>query len=118
MEDYMEKPCKHCPFRNDVTPFLHPDRAEQLAYSTQNPYNSFACHKTTVSDEEFGGDGSRMVAVETSKECAGFLTLRAQNDDSGLPEGFKPSWDIVYTDPYEMADAYETEWNKQRKKKK
>lgn len=107
--DYMEKPCKHCPFRHDVKPFLHPDRAEQLAYSTQNPYNSFPCHKTTEADEE--NDSGEMLIVETTKECAGFLTLMANNDDSGLPEGFKPAWEMCYTDPYEMAEAYDIAWN-------
>lgn len=116
MTNFMKQPCKHCPFRRDVTPFLHPDRATELAYATQNKYNSFSCHKTTVSDEEFGGDGDEMVVTEDSKECAGFLTLRAQDDDSNLPEGFEPSWDLCYLDPHEMSDAYEEEWNKKRKK--
>lgn len=73
---FMKKSCDHCPFRRDVKPFLHPERGEELAYHAQNPYNSFPCHKTTVNDEEFGGDGSEMVAVETSKECAGFMALQ------------------------------------------
>ena len=99
-EDYMAKPCKHCPFRNDVTPFLTPSRGEELAYATQNPCNSFLCHKTIDHDDE-----GEPVSVETSKECAGFLTLMAQGGED-VPDGFEPSWDIVYTDPYEMAEAY------------
>lgn len=64
----MKAPCKHCPFRSDVKPYLTPHRREELAYAAQNPYNSFPCHKTTVSDEEFGGEGEGMVATEESKE--------------------------------------------------
>ena len=116
-EYFMKQPCKHCPFRNDVKPFLHPERAEEIAYSTQNPYNSFPCHKTTVSDEEFGGDGSECVAIETTKECAGFLTMRAQLGED-TPEGFEPSYEICYIDPYEMIEAYEIEWNKTHKQKR
>ena len=106
---FCKKPCKHCPFRQDVTPFLHPDRAAEIAYAAENPYSSFACHKTTVSDDE--SDDGEMLVVETSLECAGFLTLRAQAGED-VPEGFEPSYDICYTDPYEMVEAYEAEWEK------
>ena len=99
----MKKPCKHCPFRNDVEPFLTAERGEELAYSTTNPYNTFPCHKTLEDDDE-SEDGELMI-TESSKECAGFLTLKAQGGDE-MPDGFEPSWDVVYTDPYEMADAY------------
>lgn len=114
MEDFMKVPCKHCPFRSDVKPFLHPERAEQLAYSAENPYNSFPCHKTTEYDED-SEDGD-MYITEDSKECAGFLTLRAQCGED-VPEGFEPSYEIVYTDPYAMADAYLIEWEKETNSK-
>ena len=116
MSAYMKEPCKDCPFRTDVTPFLHPDRAAEISYASQNPYADFFCHKTTVSDEYFGGDGSERVIVNTSKECAGFLTLRVQAGGK-VPEGFTPAWEICYTDHYEMCDAYEIEWNKHHKQK-
>ena len=45
---------KHCPYRNDVTPFLTAERGAELAYLTQNPYNSFTCHKTLEEDDESG----------------------------------------------------------------
>lgn len=114
MCDYMKQPCKHCPFRNDVTPYLHPDRAAEIAYAAQNPYNSFSCHKTTEYDDE--GDSGEMLVTENSKECAGFLTLRAQGGND-VPEGFEPAWELCYTDEYEMIDAYEQEWDKRNFKK-
>jgi len=105
---YMKKPCEHCPFRRDVKPFLTPSRGEELAYHAQNPYTSFPCHKTTVSDEEVGGEGDEMVKTENSKECAGFLTLQASEcGEKYMPEGFKPSYDIVYGESFEMAQEYE-----------
>lgn len=104
MSYYMKKPCEHCPYRNDVRPFLHPSRGEELAFHAQNPYNSFPCHKTTESDEE--SEEGEMLVTEKSKECAGFMTLQCQNGMKA-PEGFEPAWEIVYTDSYEMADAYE-----------
>lgn len=108
MSDFMKKPCAHCPYRNDVRPFLTPERGEELAYHAQNPYNSFPCHKTTEYnedyDDEYGEDD--MLVTENSKECAGFLTLKCQ-EGMDAPEGFEPAWDIVYMDVYEMMDAYD-----------
>jgi len=99
---YIKKPCQHCPFRHDVTPFLTPERGEELAFAAQNPYESFPCHKTTDSDD----DGT--FCTEATKECAGFLTLRAcELGEDHMPEGFKPSYDVVYSESYDMADAYE-----------
>lgn len=105
----MKIPCKNCPFRKDVKPYLHPKRAEEIAYATQNPYQSFACHKTTVPSED---DGNEMLATDDSKECAGFLTLRAQ-DGEYIPEGFEPAYEMCYTDVWKMVEAYEIQWNKQ-----
>ena len=102
---YMKQPCQHCPFRHDVKPFLTSERGIELAYHAQNPYNSFACHKTTVSDEEFGGEGEEMVCTEESKECAGFLTLQI-NEGADCPEGFIPS-DKAYGCTDDMIFAYE-----------
>ncbi len=106
----MKTPCKHCPFRNDVKPFLHPDRAYDIASNAESRYGTFPCHKTTVSDEE-SEDGEMMV-VETSKECAGHLTLKAQAGER-YPKGFVPAWEICYTDSTEMYQAYLEEWEKQ-----
>lgn len=112
MSDFRKKPCKHCPFRSDVKPYLHPERAEEIAYASQNPYNSFSCHETTEPDEE--SDSGEMLVTERSKECAGFLTLRAQ-EGLDVPDGFEPSWEICYLDPYDMFQAYEEEWEKNKK---
>ena len=112
METFVKKPCKNCPFRNDVTPYLHPERAEKLAYAAQNPYNDFSCHKTT----EYAEDLEDMVVGERTLTCAGFLTLMAQiGEYEYIPEGFEPSYDICYIDEYDMIQAYEQEWEKRNK---
>lgn len=104
--DFIKKPCQHCPYRVDVKPFLHPDRGGELAFLPQNKYNEFFCHKTTEYDEE--SDSGEMLVVQSSKVCAGFLSLMAHElgktpyDD----QGFEPS-DLVYGESYQMADAYE-----------
>jgi hypothetical protein len=109
MSGFMKKPCEHCPYREDVKPFLTPARGEELAYIAHNPYNTFHCHKTTESEDD--GEGGRM-AVNTSQVCAGFLSLQ-HNENGETPydeDGFEPS-DLVYCDSFEMAQAYEEEWD-------
>ena len=106
-DDYfMKKPCKHCPYRRDVKPFLTPARGEELACLTTNQYNSFYCHKTTESDDE--SDEGEMMVVNSSKLCAGFLTMQIEaNGDEYCPDGFEPSHGLVYNDEFEMMQAYE-----------
>lgn len=105
-EYYMKEPCKHCPYRHDVTPFLTSERGEELAYHAQNPYNSFTCHKTMehgeYDDEE---TGCEMVQTDHSKECAGFITLQI-NEGMDCPEGFTSS-DKAYGCADDMIYAYE-----------
>lgn len=101
---YMREPCKHCPFRRDVKPFLHPERGTELAYHAGNPYNTFPCHKTTESDEE----SDYSYRTSKSLECAGFMALQHNETGCQLPDGFISS-DKVYGDSWEMIDSYENQ---------
>jgi hypothetical protein len=105
MSDFVKVPCKHCPFRKDVKPFLHPERAEEFVYAAHNPFNTFTCHKTLDHDE----DGNHVVSQE-SKECAGFLTMKAV---FGIPppDGFTPAFTECYEDELDMITAYTEQWN-------
>ena len=108
MSDYVKKPCKHCPFRRDVKPFLHPERAEEIAYSACNPYSEFPCHKTLDYDD---GEGRR---TGVTKTCAGFFAM--QINEAGIEEPAGYVWpDNVYSDAFEMTQAYEEEWNSRRR---
>lgn len=111
MSEFVKKPCKNCPFRNDIVPYLHPERAAGIAYSSLNPYSDFTCHSTIEYDGDEDEQGRPTGDFSGSKTCAGFLTMRAQ-DGEDIPDGFEPSWYICYVDPYEMIDAYDEEWNK------
>lgn len=103
MSDYfMKEPCKHCPYRRDVKPFVTQERFEELAHHAQNPYNSFTCHKTLESDE----DGEGLIVTEKSLECAGFMTLQLAESGRKPPAGFTPS-DKAYNDTWEMIEAGE-----------
>lgn len=113
MSGFMKRPCKHCPFRSDVRPFLHPERAEEIAYSASNRYSDFPCHKTTEYDDDLGD----MVETNDSRTCAGFLAMQINEAGIDTPSDFK--WpDNVYSDAYEMVDAYETEWRKSHRRKR
>lgn len=104
MSDFIKKPCKNCPYRKDVKPFLTPIRGEELAYLAQNPYSTFTCHKTLEHDDEGNAFGSEQ------KICAGFLSLQS-NELGGTyydDNGFQAS-DNVYSDSCEMIDAYSEE---------
>lgn len=75
---------------------------------TQNPYNSFPCHKTAeiTEDDEFGYGGD-YVHGDKSKECAGFLSMQInENGDRYKPKGFSVS-DLAYEDAWEMISRYE-----------
>lgn len=97
MEGVMNQPCKDCPYKRGVF-FLRTERAEELAYHAQNPYNTFTCHKTLDCDDDYR-------VTNKSLECAGFLTLQI-NEGAHCPKGFIPSED-VYGDIYEMIEIYE-----------
>ncbi len=62
-----------CPFRNDLTPYLTPGRAREIATTEL----AFACHETLdySQDDEQGG-----LITKKSMHCAGFLIMREKMD--------------------------------------
>lgn len=64
----MTQPCKACPYRKDVVPYLTPERGLQLAMMTRHRGPGFICHESVKS---LGGKGPR-------RTCIGFAMLRAQ----------------------------------------
>lgn len=105
---FMKKPCLNCPFRRDVTPFLHPVRADEISSMSWNRYNEFPCHKTVDYDDSDDGEG---IQTSESKACAGFLAMQISESGMRCPDGFEVP-DNVYSDPLEMTDAYTEEWDK------
>lgn len=103
-EWFMKSPCKMCHYRRDVDFKFREERVVEFANITCNPYNSFPCHKTAdlLEDDEDGSAG--YVHGETSKECAGFLTMQV-NAGKRCPEGFEPS-ELAYEDYWEMIERY------------
>lgn len=104
-------PCKHCPFRTDVTPFLRAARAEGICDHITDRDGSFACHKTTRHDDE--GE-----AISSSKEqhCAGALIMleKMKMPNQMMRIASRGSYDRtkldmdapVYDDAESMVNAY------------
>lgn len=67
----LKKPCSNCPFRNDDKGIrLTEDRAQEISYGITHQQGTFACHKTTVSDEDGG-----LLSERDSEHCAGALIM-------------------------------------------
>lgn len=68
-------PCKDCPFRTDVVPFLGPERAQDIADSCSEDAN-FYCHKTV----DYDSDSGASTISGRARVCAGFLiTMEREN---------------------------------------
>lgn len=78
MQYRLKRPCANCPFRVDVPPYLRPERAQEIATSIASGA-TFACHKTTVLDEEGEGD---LVEAPTSQMCAGAMIAMAKSEQA------------------------------------
>jgi len=68
----LKKPCKNCPFRTDIEFYLGAERAEEIADAVTRLDQTFACHETTVPDDE---DDLEMMVTENSQHCAGVLIM-------------------------------------------
>lgn len=60
----LKEPCSTCPFRTDVPPFLHPERAQELKEHLRGG-DEFWCHKTVDYSDEEG------LRVNRTRACAG-----------------------------------------------
>lgn len=65
----LHTPCRNCPFRADLTPYLRPERAAEIARGIADGA-TFTCHKTTVAVETDEGDVD-MVDGPRAQQCAG-----------------------------------------------
>ena len=70
MQFKLTKPCKHCPFRNDIAAFLTTGRAIEIAASLEKDA-TFPCHKTTMHDD----DGEYVQQEGVEQHCAGALII-------------------------------------------
>lgn len=93
----MNPPCKGCPFRRDVEPYLRRERGIALALGTRQRDNKFYCHETINY-----GARSKVKRMANAEICRGFAILRAQ--ESG--NRFVKDHELVYRSIGEMIAAY------------
>jgi len=67
-------PCKKCPFRNDIDPYIRPGRVLELEQALAGG-GTFTCHKTTVESEEDEDGWTEMIDGPNARFCAGAMIL-------------------------------------------
>ena len=110
---WMKKCCGLCPYAQERTLWLHPNRAEDFAYQATNPFNDFPCHKTAdfFEDEQHDGDNSGFVFGEQSFTCHGFKTL--QVNENGEEDGFVADG-VGFYDTHDMIGAHTEHWEEEQ----
>jgi hypothetical protein len=81
----LRTPCKHCPFRSDIDPYLHPERAQEIAQTLLDG-GSFHCHKTvdyTERDDEPEDERGQGRVTADSQQCAGALATMERGGHIG-----------------------------------
>ena len=67
-------PCKDCPFRTDIKPFLTKARAREIFNAITRKQQTFSCHKTVAyADDDDESDS--YVPSTKEQHCAGALIL-------------------------------------------
>jgi len=70
------RPCKHCPFRTDITPYLRAERATDIAASIRRG-EDFPCHATVTYDDS---DGLETADTGNAARCAGAMIICEKTD--------------------------------------
>jgi hypothetical protein len=71
----LKKPCNHCPFRSDISPFLKRQRAAEISNALVNMDESFPCHKTVNYDND------EPLVPAKAEHCAGALIMLEHMDN-------------------------------------
>lgn len=82
----LKKPCDNCPFRRKGgVRYLAPVRVREIAHAMLDSQGStFACHKTTVEEEDDEGM-SRRSTTARSQHCAGALIFAEKHGNANQP---------------------------------
>lgn len=79
MKFNLTKPCKNCPFRNDIKPFLSKRRVKEIEFALVNDDKTFSCHKT-VNYETWENYEEDYIPNSEESHCAGALILLEKNN--------------------------------------
>jgi len=111
MKHNLTTPCKDCPFRKDVIPYLTNDRVREITEAVTRGQQSFSCHKTTTSVGKSNMD-------EGAEHCAGAMIMLEKMDQPnqmmrimeriGMYDRTKLDMNApVYESTEEMVEVYE-----------
>lgn len=77
-------PCKHCPFRTDVTPYLSQASAKRIVKALRDGL-TFQCHETVdYSKADEAGVVHGAAEHPNSQHCAGALIMLENNQERNL----------------------------------
>lgn len=76
----LKSPCKDCPFRSDVAPYLNTARAQEIMNDSYEDSN-FYCHKTI----DYSADEGEGRVAGKSRVCAGFLVTMEKEGRANQP---------------------------------
>lgn len=103
MKFNLSKPCKHCPFRNDITPFISPERAASICDAVLKGNKTFQCHETPSKN---GGSHCAGALILTEKMKAA-NSLQQIAERLGLYDSKKLKLDApIYESHNEMVEAH------------
>lgn len=105
-------PCKKCPFRTDVEPYLRPGRTREIAENIREG-GDFACHETTVSVVNDSGEEQLVDLPGVSQMCAGALITLEKSGE--YPQNLRIAERLGFYDPTRLkmgSPVYDslTEW--------
>ena len=82
----LQRPCRHCPFRNDETRIRFASRERAIEIEDQAYRQGFPCHETAEYQDDPEGDRAGFVFGEHSSFCIGYVIMRLKTDGSdGCP---------------------------------
>lgn len=115
----MKTPCKGCPFRTDVRPYISADRVREIFAAIIDRDNHFSCHKTVDYSHE-DSEGETVPQTCHSSVCAGAAILQEKIGRpsvmvrmgyalKSIPLDHLDKAAPVYDSPEDMLRAYERE---------
>ncbi len=75
----LKSPCKNCPFRKDVEPYISEARCKDIVFALTKDNKTFACHKT-VDYNDIDEESREVKKNINESHCAGALIVMERNN--------------------------------------
>lgn len=115
MKFNLKKPCGHCPFRSNITPFLTTQRADEICNVVLKEDKVFWCHETL--DQIIGSHCAGALILTTKENAPNQMQQVAER--LGLHDPSKLDLESpVYGSHNEMVEAHKRENDEKRNNSK